>query len=100
VSAQDAEYVPVNGWHFQVAIWGYSIQGDVLEQDALMAEYEDSYPLWDRTRRDLASSAIDRGNGWEPVPDWYALHHLPMPVRARTYAAHIDGKVSPEGRTQ
>ena len=89
-----AEYVPLNGWHFQVAIWGYSLLGDVLEQDALMGEYQDSYPLWDQTRRDLDSCVIDRGNGWERVPDWYALHHLPMPVRERAYAAHIDGSES------
>lgn len=65
-------------WRLHIGIWGYAIIGDVLEQDALMGEYRDSYPLWDRTSSDLATSFRDRGSGWERVPDWHALHHLPM----------------------
>lgn len=72
-------------WHFQMAIWGYVVQGEVIEPDALIAERGDPQfshmGFWDQTRADLAGAARDRGRGWEPVPDWWALFHLPWSWR-------------------
>lgn len=67
---------------FQLLIWGYSVEGDVAEHDALLAENDGvTRTLWDRTRREMSNARIDRGNGWEPLPDWWALQHLPMEWR-------------------
>jgi hypothetical protein len=73
---------------FQLLIWGYAIEGDVTEHDAMLAEEGGKYrTLWDRTRRQLDSARIDRGRGWEPVPDWWALNYLPMEWREQQHAA-------------
>lgn len=67
---------------FQLLMWGYSIEGDVLEHDALLAEGQSYHRTrWDRTRMGLIGHMIDRGNGFEPVPDWWALQYLPMEWR-------------------
>lgn len=64
---------------FQFLIWGYATEGDVMEHDALLAEGQSQYRTrWDRTRHELNDARIDRGNGWERVPDWWALQYLPM----------------------
>lgn len=83
-------HTPDIDWDLQRRIWGFSILGDVCERDAVIAERGDlvNGGLWDQTKRDLARSAIDRGQGWESAPDWWAFHHLPMEWRER---AHNDG---------
>jgi hypothetical protein len=75
---------------FQLLIWGYAIEGDVLEHDALLAEGESHYRTqWDFTRHQLNFQAIDRGNGFERVPDWWGLRHLPMEWREAQYARDV-----------
>jgi YD repeat-containing protein len=72
---------------FQFLIWGYAVEGDVTENDALLAEGAPSHRTrWDYDRRGLSSARIDRGNGWEPVPDWWALQYLPMEWREEQYS--------------
>lgn len=74
---------------FQFLIWGYAIDGDVMEHDALLAEGDSIHMTrWDKTRMGLTGHMIDRGNGWERVPDWWALQYLPMEWREK---AHSDG---------
>lgn len=67
---------------FQLLIWGYCVEGDVCEHDARLAEGDEfRMTQWDRTRSEMSNARIDRGNGWEPLPDWWALQHLPMDWR-------------------
>jgi len=75
--------VTVIGWGTQMGLWGYVILGEILEQDAIVAEnggpFSEGY--WDRTVNDLYDAVIDRGHGWTRVPDWWALPHLPTSWR-------------------
>lgn len=71
---------------FQHLIWGYSILGDVTEQDATLAEGTPPNDFWDRTRADLRSVHRSHHDQPVPVPDWWALPHLP--VRWREDALH------------
>lgn len=42
----------------------------------------DWYGWWDLTALDLDNQLIDRGNGWERAPDWWALRGLAVEARA------------------
>ena len=70
------EAVFISGFVFSLQIWGYAVHGH--SDLAIMAEQrpDDQTFLsnwWDRTPTDIAHERIDRGNGWEPVPLWWAL---------------------------
>lgn len=83
-------------WRLQVGIWKWAVQGDVTEQDSLTSEFPNRYGcgFWDQTQADLDSVRIDRGRGWESVPEWYAFHHLPMAWREDALA-QSDGRITP-----
>lgn len=68
----------VGEWDVQQRIWGWAVLGDGGERDALIAERGGPCEggLWDLTEQDLAGSFRDAGEGWERVPDWWALLHL------------------------
>ncbi|MGH9023888.1 MAG: hypothetical protein ACRDV9_12445 [Acidimicrobiia bacterium] len=68
---------------FQVMVWGHAVLGEIAEPNALLVEQEwpPSTHLWDLTYEDLEYTAIDRGNGWEKPPYWYALRQLPWSMR-------------------
>lgn len=75
---------------FQFLIWGYAVEGDVTEHDAMLAEGQGEFRTrWDRTRYQLNTAMLDRGNGWERVPDWWALNYLPMEWREEQYSRDV-----------
>lgn len=68
---------------FQFLIWGYAIEGDVVEHDALLAEGAAVHRTpWDFTRAEMSSCMLDNGDGFEPVPDWWGLRCLPFEWRS------------------
>ena len=78
---------------FQMLIWNHAMLGE-RSFDAMVAETRRFFPVegpWDFTRHDLNAAKVDRGSGWEPVPDWWALRHLPMRTREALMAAHRVG---------
>lgn len=65
-------------WDYQMSIWGYELQGNMLEQDALLAEGSVcSQILWDATSEELNNRLRCINGVWERVPDWHAFHYLP-----------------------
>jgi hypothetical protein len=64
--------------YLQFGIWGYALDGDVLEFSACVAESRDHVvsrkPAWDRTSDDIAGEWISRAtSGYRRVKDWAAL---------------------------
>lgn len=79
-------------WQTNMTLFRHDISGDVCERDAMIAELGDLFGggFWDLTRVDLATCLRDMGMGWEPVPFWYALYHLPFDWRESTYASELN----------
>jgi hypothetical protein len=64
-------------WQIHMGIWGYHVGGEP-DGIAMMAEQPGARTIcgkvwWDRDRYGLKDEWIDRGNGWEPVPEFWAL---------------------------
>lgn len=76
--------LPENDFDFQMAIWGFAIQGDGLEVSALISEGVNALTdVWDRTKKDLADTYMARDGSWIPVPDWFALRWLRASIREK-----------------
>lgn len=66
------------GHLFQMAIWGYAIQGDVSEHSAVISETRaapiGAADVWDRTAADLTGQMVAYGDGpYRRVRDHAAL---------------------------
>ena len=66
-------------WLFQHRVWGWSLIGnepdprDALRNPAFIAEGYERDGWWDHDWTWLGFQKIDRGDGWQKVPDWWAL---------------------------
>lgn len=96
-----ANFQGLEGWDLQMKLWGYAVQGEIIEPDACASEKpnEPTFRRWDLTISYLAECLVDRGRGWERAPYWYCLVNLPWDWRERAFAAHppahIDGPEAP-----
>lgn len=70
-------------WDLQMQLWGYDTAGQVVEFTAMISEQPEwdatpvGYPLWDHDAAWLLSMRLCTGDSWRPVPDWWALPHIP-----------------------
>lgn len=77
MSGTRTQSTPLEHWGINIGIWGYDVWGEP-DGIAMMAEQAGGRTFtggvwWDRDREALKDEWVDRGNGWEPVPDWWAL---------------------------
>lgn len=78
-TVSDSPLEGISGFHAQLAIWGYALQGDgILETAALIAEGHPELVCggraWDRRSAGVSRALIAHGDEpYRPVKDWALL---------------------------